>query len=363
MRLAGGMAGLRRALGHAAGMVLDIDGVLLRGRKAIPGAREALEALHASGVPFCLLTNGGGMTERDKADAVERILGMPARGAVLRADNVVLNHTPMLEVVRRLVSHPAAPVLVAGRGDCEGVARSAGLLGAVSSRRVHAALPGAWTHSGDPLPGAAAPHPDGGGVPGKVEAVVVMHDPDDWGRDIQICLDMIFTGGKLVGSDGKVEVGDVHGDGREQRLPVFFAATDLEFAGDFARPRFGMGAFQAALSGLFRELTGGRTLSVQRFGKPAGVAFEAALERLRGQNGGHVPDHVYMVGDNVHTDIQGSLAMPHPGPPLWTPVLVQTGVYKHANPSNAPLHDRVRLVPDLRHAVDHVVSSHGRRAP
>lgn len=348
-------AGQQLVRGRSAGMVLDIDGVLVRGKRAIPGAREAMEELHASGIPFCLLTNGGGMSEQDKAEAIERVLGMPAHSGILNANNVVLNHTPMLQAVGDALSHAAAPVLVSGRGSCEAVARGAGLLGAVSSRRVHAALPGAWTHSGvDKFEDFEEGLPEGQAV----EAVLVMHDPDDWGRDMQICLDMIFTGGRLVGQDGTVDARDVHGGGREQRLPVYFAATDLEFAGDFARPRFGMGAFQAALAGLFRELTGGRNLQVKKFGKPSAAAFEAALERLRAQNGGRVPDHVYMVGDNLHTDIQGSLDMPHPGPPLWTPLLVQTGVYQHGSPSNAPLHDRVTLCRDLVHAVDHVLQCH-----
>ena len=41
------------------GVLLDIDGVLVRGRKTIPGAREALEILHQSDVPTVFLTNAG----------------------------------------------------------------------------------------------------------------------------------------------------------------------------------------------------------------------------------------------------------------------------------------------------------------
>ena len=44
-------------------VAFDIDGVLTRTPNPIPGAKQALELLQARGVPFCLMTNGGGSTE------------------------------------------------------------------------------------------------------------------------------------------------------------------------------------------------------------------------------------------------------------------------------------------------------------
>lgn len=50
------------------GILLDIDGVLVRGRNAIPGAREALEMLQQSDVPTVFLTNGGSESEQEAAE-------------------------------------------------------------------------------------------------------------------------------------------------------------------------------------------------------------------------------------------------------------------------------------------------------
>lgn len=50
------------------GVLLDIDGVLVRGRKPIPGAREALEMLRQSEVPTVFLTNGGCESEKEAAE-------------------------------------------------------------------------------------------------------------------------------------------------------------------------------------------------------------------------------------------------------------------------------------------------------
>src|SRR5690242_773126 len=44
----------------------DIDGVLLRSSQPIPGARESLSYLRKHHIPFILLTNGGGKTEKQR---------------------------------------------------------------------------------------------------------------------------------------------------------------------------------------------------------------------------------------------------------------------------------------------------------
>lgn len=67
----------------------DIDGVLVRGKVPIPGAKQALETLQANSIPFILLTNGGGMTEADHAERVGQRLTMQ-----IEEDQFVQSHTP-----------------------------------------------------------------------------------------------------------------------------------------------------------------------------------------------------------------------------------------------------------------------------
>lgn len=54
----------------------DIDGVLLRGKTPLTGAKQALETLQANSIPFILLTNGGGLTEAAHVDRVGERLEM-----------------------------------------------------------------------------------------------------------------------------------------------------------------------------------------------------------------------------------------------------------------------------------------------
>ena len=61
------------------GVLLDIDGVLVRGRKPIPGAREALEMLRQSDVPTVFLTNGGCESEKEAAERLSDKIGFEVR--------------------------------------------------------------------------------------------------------------------------------------------------------------------------------------------------------------------------------------------------------------------------------------------
>lgn len=67
----------------------DIDGVLVKGKVPIPGAKQALETLQANFIPFILLTNGGGMTEASHAERVGKRLDMQ-----IEESQFVQSHTP-----------------------------------------------------------------------------------------------------------------------------------------------------------------------------------------------------------------------------------------------------------------------------
>lgn len=53
-------------------MLLDIDGVLLNGRRRLPGSRQFLQRLYRCSTPFLLLTNDGNHSTREKAARLRR---------------------------------------------------------------------------------------------------------------------------------------------------------------------------------------------------------------------------------------------------------------------------------------------------
>ncbi|HEU68634.1 MAG TPA: HAD-IIA family hydrolase, partial [Candidatus Acetothermia bacterium] len=117
------MAKRRDGIGHPLdryrGFLLDIDGVLVRGREAIPGAAEALAALRGHG-RVVLLTNNATRSRR----------GMAARlaeaGFAVAADEVV----PSAYVAARFLREKHGPVRFWALGE-EGLGEEMTLAGHV----------------------------------------------------------------------------------------------------------------------------------------------------------------------------------------------------------------------------------------
>lgn len=74
---------------HDFAFAFDIDGVLMRGKVPLDGAKLTLETLQANAIPFILLTNGGGLTELDHAARLGLRLTMS-----IDEEQFVQSHTP-----------------------------------------------------------------------------------------------------------------------------------------------------------------------------------------------------------------------------------------------------------------------------
>lgn len=72
------------------GIVFDIDGVLVKGKKVLPETLKTLKLLHTLHIPYMFLTNGGGKTEKKKAQELSQRFQVP-----IREEQVVLGHSPM----------------------------------------------------------------------------------------------------------------------------------------------------------------------------------------------------------------------------------------------------------------------------
>jgi len=322
---------------HPLGFVFDIDGVLLRGAAALPGAARALARLDAARVPWLLLTNGGGEPEARKAASLSRALGVRVAPA-----QVVLSHTPMRALCAAL---GGAKVLLLGCRDVRAVGVAYGLRRAFSAGDVLAGDPAAYPFLPPPA-GAAAPSAADGAAPWA--AVLVLHDPNSWGLEIQVAIDVLRSRG----------AGAPH-------VPLFCSNGDLTFAGAHAAPRLAAGSFEVALRAVWAATEpAAPPLAATFFGKPSRAAFafaaralarwadaggvaggaaaEAAAEAAaaaeeaaaaaaeaaggggaRGGAGSAAFARIVMVGDNPRADIRGANAAGAP----WASVLVRTGMW------------------------------------
>ena len=111
------------------GVVLDIDGVLLRGGIPLPRAVEAVKLLVASQIPFVFVTNGGGITEASKAKELTKKLEVK-----VLEEQIILSHTPFKYVA---AGYKDDRVLVLGKEECLQVAASYGFTKAVSAKQLH----------------------------------------------------------------------------------------------------------------------------------------------------------------------------------------------------------------------------------
>ena len=291
----------RAALCLRRAVALDIDGVLIRGRTPIPGARRALELLEQHQVPYVLLTNGWG-SEARKADQVSQIVGHPVDAA-----RVIVAHTPMrdwddLKHKRILLS--AKPVGV-------DAVRNYGYEQAVWSTDHMTQFPKQtplrhkpWVE--EPCTPLSLKAPC---VEKPYDAVAVVGEPADWYAELQLITDALRTDPKTM------ELTD------RQHIPLYWFNDDLTFAGDHPSPRLAGGALLVCLTSLFKELTG-RALQVTKHGKPHAVQYRYVEKVLGGMGGGGSVRSIMCVGDNLRSDIEGANgAGDH-----FTSVLVLSGI-------------------------------------
>ena len=293
------------------GVVIDCDGVLYRGSKTIPGAKAAIKKLQKAKIPHVFLTNGGGMTEAQKAKEVSGKLGVS-----IREEQVILSHTPFRELAKQ---YAASRVLVLGHDGCLGIAKSYGFRDVVSPQQLHQSNPVIFPRK--PMFKSAAPMV--ADIPtSPIAAAFVFHDPVDWGLDIQVLLDATFDS-ELC----------------KQAIPVYACNADLYFNTDFAMPRLTQGAFLEAFRHLY-ELTTNSPLELFMCGKPFTLTSRLAESvlakeaKMLGIDKHDVvtspPPLVFAIGDNPRSDVRGAR---NAG---WTSILVKSGVWTDNRSTNDP---------------------------
>ncbi|CAC9546773.1 conserved hypothetical protein [Leishmania infantum JPCM5] len=289
----------------SAGLVLDIDGVVYRSHRLIPGADTAIRKLSTLRIPFVFMTNSGHKSEADKAEELSALLGCD-----IRANQVLLAHSPM-----RLLApeYGEERVLVVGAPRCANIAREYGFRRAISVQQYQCEHPEMvpfkkWGNLKRAAPGTV-PFP-------AIGAILQMSDPEDAFNDIQTVLDVLLAPGGQVGPY-------VSG---AQTTPYFAAADDLLWATEAPLPRLGQGAFREMLASVYESVTG-QGMQLQQYGKPRAIAYAFAEKRLREVSAalGWDPNQfrsIFMIGDNIESDIVGANAAGG----LWTSVHVLSGI-------------------------------------
>ena len=275
------------------GLLVDIDGVLIRGSKTVPGTEAGFHKLSDGRGnlvrPVVFLTNGSYRSEAAKAEELTERLGVRISGS-----QIVLVNTPL----RMFTEWHDKQVFFAGQGSSlPNVARDLGFKNPVTLPDVFRDIPmfDVVSHKkrealiSGVLPAILPPY-------FPIEGVVISNTPENWDAHIQFLLDLLLTHGTL------------HTKELEQaQLPVIACNPDLVWASEYHMPRIACGAFVHMFASLYQEISG-RELEVTWCGKPTEITYTYALRALERQaeERGLELGQVYGVGDNVDVDVVGA---------------------------------------------------------
>ncbi|KAJ6495631.1 HAD-like domain-containing protein, partial [Mycena vitilis] len=308
--------------------VFDIDGVLIRGEDVLPSAKRALSMLEGNNplnmkLPYILLTNGGGISEKERCAKLSGKLGFK-----IHANQYIQAHT-ILKTMSHKYTNSSVLVLGGKLDQVRQVAVDYGFKKAYTTLDVLAWNPAVWPfHRLTAAEIATTKETDFSQTP--ISAVFVFHDPRNWALDVQVICDVIQSNGVIGGPYIPLE---------DQINPIelVFCNPDLIWGSDFDRPRLGQGAFKAAFQAVFKALTGSKYPYTQ-FGKPSPATYHFATEvlsaRLREMTGRSDPlPPVLVTADNPESDIAGANAA------NWESILVKTGVFTGGQPTHTPTYE------------------------
>ncbi|GAA5825149.1 hypothetical protein JCM10212_006274, partial [Sporobolomyces blumeae] len=354
----------------------DIDGVLKQGQHVLPQALKVMKVLNGENrlnrkYPFICLTNGGGSLELARSKRLTHELGVP-----IGEHQIVQSHTIFRSFLPKYADKPV--LVVGGVGDnCRQIAETYGFKHAYIPADVLRWNPSIWPyHKLTPEEMAYSREADFSKI--EFAAVLVFHDSRDWGRDIQLVLDLVRAERGVFGTlkDDK----DLDAWEPERQLPVHFSQPDLLWGNEFPQSRFGQGALQESMAAVYKFTTG-HELQRTTGGKPTLATYEYASSLLNStilhtlpssstpssrlssvddqvprelsRDSAHEPleidlhreaalsrrspsrtkktydGRVYMVGDNPRSDIAGANAFG------WESILVQTGVFRGSKPEDS----------------------------
>ncbi|KAI1979855.1 hypothetical protein LOZ55_001758 [Ophidiomyces ophidiicola] len=328
----------------------DIDGVLVRGGKAIPAAIEALKILNGQneyGIkvyvalilliflaltltvpffssPYIFVTNGGGKTEEERCLDLSRQLEYE-----VSPGQFICGHTPMREMAEKYNT----VLVVGGEGEkCRQVAEGYGFKDVVTPGDIikynRHTTPFRQLTDEELQNSRSRDFSDV-----VIDAIFVFADSRDWAGDQQIILDLCMSKGGRIGT---------RSDTFDEGPPVYFSHNDIVWSTSHEHTRIGMGALRASVEALFKAVAG-KELRTIAFGKPQLGTFQFAtrlLQQWRKETHGidSPPATVYFVGDTPESDIRGTNEYNESdiSENLWYSILVKTGVFQEGTVPRFP---------------------------
>ncbi|XP_077582631.1 haloacid dehalogenase-like hydrolase domain-containing 5 [Stigmatopora nigra] len=277
--------------GNTVGILLDVDGVVLRGGSVIPAARRAfgklLDERRRFRFPVVFVTNAGSCQAGQKAAQLSAMLDVHISPA-----QVVLSYSPL----EMLTGFHDKCVLVSGQGPVTDIARTLGFKKVVSVEQLREQHPllDMVDHDRTPAKTSTAPPRSFS----QIEAVLLLGEPVRWETNLQLLVDVLLTDGRPSSAYGRPSA--------RTQLPVIACNVDLLWMAEAPSPRFGHGMFLLCLESAYKKLTGRDLTYEALLGKPNLLTYQYAEHALALQNRNRPVGTIYAVGDNPMTDVYGA---------------------------------------------------------
>ncbi|XP_060079150.1 haloacid dehalogenase-like hydrolase domain-containing 5 isoform X1 [Ylistrum balloti] len=278
------------------GILFDVDGVLARGSNPLDPAIQAVKLLTDTEgnlrVPVAYVTNACNRSH-DKAAQIQKWFNIP-----VSPSQVIHAPTP----ARLLTEYHNKHVLVVGQEFRQEIAEDIGFTNTCTIENIRDAYPYLDMVDHDNRRRVAAGNfSDNLSFP-RVEAILMIGEPQRWESSLQLLVDLLLTEGKPTSAPSSIK--DV------RQLPVIACNMDLVFMAEACMPRFGHGAFLVCLEALYKKITGQDLEYTALIGKPCEITYRYAEHTIAAEAkkiGITRPiKKLYFIGDNPHVDIVGA---------------------------------------------------------
>ena len=364
-------------------LALDIDGVFLRGKSVLNGAKNAMKKINKAKIPHVFITNGGGTKEFDKAKQLSELLDCN-----INENQILMSHTPFKEIDIA----KSKKSLIIGNETCIEVAKSYGFKDPWSVRRLLATDINMYPFHQNLCSNNSNNSNSCNVVESREEqpcdfgSAFIFYDSPDWSVDFQILSDVLLGGTPLgdmssssSSSSGSSSSGSSSSSNRKQKIPLYGSNADIVFSSTYPHNRFTQGSFIHAFSSLWYQYTH-EPLDVTMIGKPYSSQYrycEHLLNRhgktlgikLNNNSSNNSSNNsittIYGIGDNPKADIRGvnnarttTSTTTDVGRYNWQSILVCSGVYSGGPESNDKEDPADHVLVNIDEAIDYILEKH-----
>ncbi|KAL4490231.1 hypothetical protein ABPG72_004270 [Tetrahymena utriculariae] len=317
-------------------IVSDIDGVLVQVQQQLPFVKSTLEAITQplnkidsikfniqdnQQIPFLLLTNRGGVTEKENAEELNNIFDFTQNSNFKFTEKQsLICHSAVKQLWKTEYSDKL--VLVVGNG-CDDILKEEGskYITADEYLNVYPELV-PMSQRGNKYQSLKAVM-DRLNMTSEeiyadylqIHAVFIIQNSINWEDSIQLIIDLLTTcDGKIAHEFPKQKL--------DKHIPIYSTVNDIMYKDHFRLARLDNKIFISSLQSAYK-LIFNDNLKIITYGKPSLHQFEYAYSHIINNfiHDGIEISNVYMIGDNPHTDIQGANIAG------WTSILVRTGIF------------------------------------